>query len=124
MQSTMKTMVFLISLVLLLAGCENFSKSDSSVDNTSNETAPAVQEADMDYGQLAGVEIGMGESGVRDVLGNPDKRDAYTTGKGWIPFYYGSDTSRETWYYKGKGHIDFSRNRYSGALKVIKVRPE
>jgi hypothetical protein len=43
------------------------------------------------------------------------------TGKGWIPFYYGPDTSRTDYLYKGIGRVVFSRNRYSGQLKVINL---
>jgi hypothetical protein len=43
------------------------------------------------------------------------------TGKAWIPFYYGGDTYRTDWMYKGKGRVVFSRNQWSGALKVIRV---
>ena len=43
------------------------------------------------------------------------------TGKAWIPFDYGPDTARIDWMYTGKGRVVFSRNRYTGAPKVIKV---
>ena len=58
---------------------------------------------------------------VRKVLGDPDNANAYMTGKSWIPFYYGPDTHRTDWMYKGKGRVVFSRNRYSGGLKVIRI---
>ena len=58
---------------------------------------------------------------MRDLVGIPDDRAAYMTGKSWIPFFYGSDTSRENWFYADEGHIVFSRNRYSGQLTVIHV---
>jgi hypothetical protein len=64
---------------------------------------------------------GMNETDVRKILGEPTSSKDYMTGKAWIPWYYGSDTSRQEWTYQGKGLITFSRNRYSGGLKVIKV---
>jgi len=63
----------------------------------------------------------MNESRVRKILGEPDDSNAYVTGKAWIPFYYGSDTMRTDWMYRGVGRVVFSRNRYSGGLKVIRV---
>ena len=63
----------------------------------------------------------MNDAEVRKILGDPDNSNAYMTGKNWIPFYYGPDTHRSDWMYKGKGRVVFSRNRYSGALKVIQV---
>ena len=43
------------------------------------------------------------------------------TGKAWIPFYFGPDATRTDWMYKGQGRVVFSRNKYSGALKVIRI---
>jgi hypothetical protein len=43
------------------------------------------------------------------------------TGKAWIPFYYGPDTGRLDYRYKGVGIVVFSRSRYSSATKVVRV---
>jgi len=89
--------------------------------------APAAKEAakpaiPIPKGHAFGkVTDGMTETDVRKILGEPTTTKDYMTGKAWIPWYYGSDTSRQEWTYKGKGLITFSRNRYSGGLKVIKV---
>jgi hypothetical protein len=70
---------------------------------------------------LAAIQINGTEFDVRKALGEPDNANAYMTGKAWIPFYFGTDVARTDWMYTGKGRIVFSRNRYTGALKVIKV---
>jgi hypothetical protein len=70
---------------------------------------------------LAKVALDMNEQQVRDILGPPDDSNAYMTGKQFIPYYYGPDTSRTDWLYKGQGRVVFSRNRYTGGLKVIRV---
>ena len=70
---------------------------------------------------LAAIKLGDGEHHVRKALGEPDNANAYMTGKAWIPFYFGTDVARTDWMYTGKGRIVFSRNRYTGALKVIRV---
>jgi hypothetical protein len=67
------------------------------------------------------VSAGMSDTEVRKILGEPDDSNGYITGKSFIPWYYGSDTSRSDWVYNGKGRIVFSRNRYSGTLKVVEV---
>jgi hypothetical protein len=67
------------------------------------------------------ITAGMSENDVRKILGEPSDRRDYVTGKAFIPYYYGSDTSRSDWIYKGKGHIVFSRNRWNGSLSVIEV---
>ena len=63
----------------------------------------------------------MTDTQVRNILGDPDNANAYVTGKAWIPFYYGTDTTRTDWMYKGMGRVVYSRNQYSGALKVIRI---
>lgn len=71
--------------------------------------------------RLAKVEVGWNDEQVRAAIGAPDNVEGYITGKSFIPFYYGSDTSRTDWEYKGEGRVVFSRNAYSGTLKVIRV---
>ena len=85
----------------------------------SDEAAPA--KATAASSPLSKVDPGMGESDVREVLGEPDNANSYQTGKAWIPYYHGPDTSRTDWMYKGQGRVVFSRNRYSGKLKVVRV---
>jgi hypothetical protein len=70
---------------------------------------------------LAKIELGMSDEEVRSILGSPDDSNAYMTGKQFIPFYYGPDTRRTDWLYRGQGRVVFSRNAYSGGLKVIRV---
>lgn len=70
---------------------------------------------------LAKVSVGMNDTEVRKILGDPDNANAYMTGKAFNPFYFGGDTHRTDWMYKGKGRVVFSRNRWSGALKVVRV---
>lgn len=70
---------------------------------------------------LAKIELGMNDAQVRNAIGNPDNSKSYMTGKAWIPFYYGSDTHRSDWIYSGVGRVVFSRNRWSGGLKVVKL---
>jgi hypothetical protein len=64
---------------------------------------------------------GMNETDVRKILGEPTSSKDYMTGKMFLPWNFGRDTSRQEWTYKGKGLITFSRNAATGSLKVIKV---
>ncbi|MEX2207948.1 MAG: hypothetical protein WEF50_17110 [Myxococcota bacterium] len=102
-----------------LSACAN-KGGDSGAAPAANEAArPAIPiPAGHAFGKVTN---GMTETDVRKILGEPTRSKDYMTGKAWIPWYYGSDTSRQEWTYKGKGLITFSRNRYSGGLKVIKV---
>ena len=91
------------------------------------EVSPAVPE-DASAAQpspsgsrLARIRLEMSESEVVEILGAPTSQDSYTTGKQWIPFYYGPDTHRLDYKYRGEGVVVFGRNRYSGNTRVIRV---
>jgi len=84
-------------------------------------SAAAAQQAPPPGSKLAKITVGMNDAEVRKILGEPDSANAYQTGKAWIPFYFGPDAARSDWIYKGQGRVVYSRNRYSGGLKVIRV---
>jgi hypothetical protein len=71
--------------------------------------------------KLARVSTGMSEAQVVEILGPPTSQQNYVTGKAWIPYYYGPDTGRLDYRYKGLGIVVFSRNRYSGNTQVIRI---
>jgi len=87
----------------------------------SASAAPAADVPIPSSSPLAKIEIGMNDLAVRKAIGEPDDANMYMTGKAWIPFHYGPDTHRTDWKYSGVGRVVFSRNRYSGALKVVKL---
>ena len=100
----------LISMVALM-GCASGGSSGASSDYAE---APAGS-------ALARVEVDMTDAEVRKILGEPDNSNSYMTGKQFIPWYFGPDTHRTDWMFRGQGRVVFSRNRYSGGLKVINV---
>ncbi len=71
--------------------------------------------------KFAQIQVGMSDAQVRAILGEPSDAGAHITGKAFIPYYMGSDTSRVEWVYKGSGIIQFNSNRWTSALKVIRV---
>lgn len=71
--------------------------------------------------KLSTVQLGWNDEQVRAAIGAPDNVEGYITGKSFIPFYFGPDTSRTDWEYKGEGRVVFSRNAYSGTLKVVRI---
>ncbi len=106
----------LIALVFVTGGCASEGGGGGSATRaTPANTAPPAGSP------LSKVTVGMTDIDVRKVLGEPDRSNSYQTGKAWIPFYYGPDTARSDWMYDGQGRVVFSRNRYSGGLKVVNV---
>ena len=108
-------LVLLVFVVAALGACASGSGGEQSGAAAAKGVAPPADSP------LATVELGMNDVQVRKILGDPDNANSYITGKSWIPFYYGTDTSRSDWMYKGMGRVVFSRNQYSGSLKVIRI---
>ncbi len=109
----------LLSLALGLAG------GCASGGDGGGQTQPAAQaQVRPITGKLAQVQLGMNDIDVRNLLGEPGSSNNYITGKGFIPFYYGTDTTRTDWIYPGLGRVVFSRNQYSRGLKVINILAE
>lgn len=112
------------ALVLLFAAAALSACAKRAADSGA---APAAKEAakpaaPIPAGHAFGkVTNGMTEVDVRKILGEPTGSKDYMTGKMFLPWNFGRDTSRQEWTYKGKGLITFSRNAATGSLKVIKV---
>jgi hypothetical protein len=111
-------MVCVLVLGLALAACASGgsgSSGEAAADRPPRGVAPPAGH------RLANVEPGMTPGQVTGILGAPTSEQSYQTGKAWIPFYWGSDLARTDWKYAGEGRVVFSQNRWSGALKVIRV---
>ena len=72
---------------------------------------------------FADITKGMEASDVQSLLGKPTRKTNYQTGKGKIPGAgrWLNDTRRQSWFYKGKGSIVLSKNKYSGLYLVREV---
>lgn len=108
--------------LVVLAGCAARQPADTkaSAPATAESTEPP-KVPPPPSSPLSKVRTGMTDLDVRKILGEPSYVNSYATGKQWIPFCYGSDTSRSAWTYAGQGQVVFSRNRYSGDLNVVDV---
>lgn len=119
--TTLRILVLIAASAAWMA-CASQGGGGSAAASSSAPAAAKSAYSDAPAGSdLAKVTVGMNDAEVRKILGDPDNANAYMTGKAWIPFYYGPDTHRTDWMYRGKGRVVFSRNRYSGGLKVIRV---
>ncbi|MBV1914014.1 MAG: hypothetical protein KUG72_01430 [Pseudomonadales bacterium] len=75
-------------------------KDDKKSESTLYKPAPGSK--------FSKVKIGMSYRRVLDIIGDGTDYDTYTTGKAWIPFYYGSDRWRKDVYYKKEGRLVFN----------------
>ncbi len=55
------------------------------------------------------IKKGMSSRQVTHIIGRPTDTGYFRTGKAWIPFYYGPDTSRTVYYYRHEGELQFNR---------------
>lgn len=112
-------------IALLIVGCpssNNHNRANQTLSPNAKIKAEAAKGAvPPSWSRLAKINEGMNDNNVKKILGDPDDTDGYPTGKEYIPYYFGTDTSRVEWKYKGEGRIVFSVNRYSGGLKVIRI---
>ena len=116
---TLRILFVLVLSTFVLAACASDGGGGSG--NQRGGNYPAGYSAPPEGTFFADVRLDANEYDVRKLLGEPDRADAYQTGKALIPFYFGSDEARTDWFYRGQGRIVFSRNRYTGALKVVKI---
>lgn len=56
---------------------------------------------------FAKIQAGMVQKEVVDLVGPPSDSKLYSTGKMWNPFYFGHDTMRTEYIYKGQGRLTF-----------------
>lgn len=112
------TLTFLMLAVALSSACASGGGGGGGGEAPAKAKAAAEVPSSS---PLAKINVGMTDSEVRKLLGEPSNSNAYMTGKQFIPWYFGSDVARSDWMYKGVGRVVFSRNRYTGALKVIHV---
>lgn len=64
---------------------------------------------------------GMDEMQVRELIGMPDDRKMYMTGKMFIPFYFGNDHHRVEYFYKGEGRIIFASSFAGSDQRVYRI---
>jgi len=104
-----------VATLMALAGCSTKS---------AQEPAPVAAAAPAPAGsKLAQVQVGMTKKQVTDILGSPTDETSYSSGKAWIPFYFGNDVRRTSFYYKGIGRVVFADGNAfgGGASEVVRV---
>lgn len=69
--------------------------------------------------KFAKLRIGMGQKEVQDLIGVPNDSHTYTTGKAFIPFYFGKDAYRFETFYKKEGSLTFQGGGVTGSSGVL-----
>lgn len=129
-------------LVVVLFGCasqQQTATSTPSSSETSDSSSPSspgvriVKSRDGSFdGEIIGtpasnskfakLQIGMGRTEVRDLIGSANDTYFHITGKGFIPFYFGGDRHRLEEFYKNEGQLTFSPAHFgSGSHVLIRI---
>jgi hypothetical protein len=72
-------------------------------------------------GAIAQIKEDMSDADVVKILGEPTGRREFPSPKAFAPYYYGPDTWRAEWSYKGKGRVLLYKNRFTGAWSVLEA---
>ncbi|MEH6527373.1 MAG: hypothetical protein V7723_14985 [Sneathiella sp.] len=86
-----------------------------------NATYKTEEQANDAVGRFGNLKVGMSPEDVINAIGKPDQMNLKSTGKAYIPFFFGTDTLRSYWSYKGQGYVVFTRNEYTGSLKLVET---
>lgn len=105
-------MFLALGLMISVAGCAAQSQPGSASAPAEAAAAPA-QPIDPNN-PLSQVKTGMTKKQVRDLIGAPSDENSYATGKAFVPWYFGNDTRRTAWYYKGQGVVVFADGNVFG----------
>jgi hypothetical protein len=120
--------IFTIAMCgVILAGVAGCAKRSPSEQAERREQRRAAEEAKYPpppaNSKMAQITPDMREPQVMKIMGPPDDSKAYITGKAFIPWYFGPDTSRFAAYWKGQGRVIFmGGNAWGGGRgKVVRV---
>ena len=99
-----KLLAILVAL-MLVAGCASMNKNPGAATAAPESRIQGNIPASNPFSRI---QIGMSQKQVHDILGQPTDSGNYTTGKMFIPFYFGNDMMRFEDLYKGMGTITYT----------------
>ena len=130
-----------VALAFALGGCARLASNQAASEPAPASAEPAAPAADQSRpvvssdgfkGEIIGypapgskfsrVAIGMPIREVEDRIGSPSDTAAHITGKAFIPFYFGGDTSMTELFYKGEGQLSFTPANFgSSDLRLERI---
>jgi hypothetical protein len=118
----------IVACGVILAGVAGCARQEPSERSERQERRPKEEASKYPpppaKSKMAQIEPGMREAQVMKVMGPPDDSRAYVTGKAFIPFYYGGDSTRFAAYWQGQGRVIFQGGNAWGAGRGKVVRVE
>jgi hypothetical protein len=123
----------LCAAALSLLGCTTVSLDTPTADaapKAAAEEVRVVRSVDSRfYGEISGspapdsrfaqIKIGMELEQVHKLIGEPAQLYSHTTGKAWIPFYFGADSRRIVTLHRGEGCLTYSAGGLFNSRKQL-----
>jgi hypothetical protein len=95
-----------ICFVVGISGCASHGKASRQAGTTTSDSGIICNiPAGSPFSKIA---LGMSMKQVHDLIGEPTDQFNYSTGKAFIPFYFGRDMMRLEDLYKGLGRITYT----------------
>lgn len=116
--------IVMVSSLLVVGGCQS-SKDEAPPQASAKEVQPKVRapRPAVPSGTLfSRVKHGQTMKEVVALIGDADESRGHLMGKNFIPFYFGKDRYRTTWYYKGEGRLIF--NTGARVMKIERDKKE
>jgi len=114
---------FFLTITILLAICSTTcSRNNTRRAHKKNQTQSGIIGQIEKGSKFSKLKIGMSKRQVTDLIGIFNDHKTYTTGKAWIPFYYGRDSVRQEFIYKNEGRLIFGGDER--LLKIVADRSE
>jgi hypothetical protein len=104
---------FTLAFALAMTGCASSNKQAAPKPEAAAGESRIVGNIPADS-KFAKLQLGMSQGEVHEIIGQPTDSFTYSTGKMWIPFYFGNDMSRLEELYKGQGRITFTGSGVGG----------
>jgi hypothetical protein len=114
-----------LAATALLCSCASQTSTpapEPSAPTASTEPTAVSAQASGNQTFFAEIKEKMTPEQVMALIGAPGNISSGQSGKQWIPFYFGADTGRVYWSYKGIGVVVFSQNSHNGNLAVMATR--
>jgi hypothetical protein len=118
-----------LSALLVLGACANSGGGGPPVAATTTPAGTKVTGVNGASGDINGtirpgskfsrIRIGMGSGEVESLIGPPTDTASHITGKAFIPFYFGGDSSQTEKFYKGEGQLTYSPQSIGSSLLVL-----
>jgi hypothetical protein len=117
------SMRFLVGLLLMCCLTIALSACATQTSKSGEPGATTAGAVPPPSSPLSKIKDGMRMKEVTDILGAPSDQNSYMTGKAFIPWYFGDDARRTSYYYKGIGRVVFAGGNVfgGGGGEVIRV---